>query len=241
MIAIIPARGGSKGVPGKNIKSLCNKPLIAYSIEAALSSELVDRVIVSTDCNAIAEVAKKYGAEIPFMRPSELAQDKSLAIDNYIYTMNRLNENMSHPYQEFIVLQPTSPLRTSKDVDESIKLFFKMKANSVISVTEAEHPVTWYKKIDSKGCLKEYCSYDSGNKNRQEIEQAYIPNGAIYIFNLIVLKKTLNYYSDRTYAYIMPHNKSLDIDNYFDFEFAEFLMSRNAVGKMNDKSGVKAF
>ena len=231
MIAIIPARGGSKGLPGKNIKDLCGKPLIAYTIEAALSSEFVSRVIVSTDSDEIASISEKYGAEIPFMRPEHLSRDQSLAIDNYIYTMDRLNGAVAEKdqYQNCIVLQPTSPLRTFEDIDASIHIFLEKQATSVISVVEAQHPVAWYKKIDKKGRLSDYYTNDIGNKNRQEIEQAFLPNGAIYIFNYLMLKNTMNYYSDKTYSYEMAMERSVDIDTYFDFVLAEFLIARSGI------------
>lgn len=224
MLAIIPARGSSKGIPEKNIKPLFGKPLIAYTIEAAQAARSVDRLILSTDDEGIAEVAQKFGVEIPFMRPAELAQDTSLAIDNYIYTVDRVNADNSKQYDEFIVLQPTSPFRTAVDIDNAIELFHEKKADSLISVCEASHPPLWAKKIDSLGRLKDYFNINIGNKNRQELEPAFMPNGAIFILKLSLLKSHYSYYSDRTYAYVMLQERSLDIDTPLDFEFAEFLM-----------------
>lgn len=123
MIAIIPARGGSKGLPGKNIKFLNGKPLIAYTIEAALKAKHVHRVIISTDDLEIADTAKKYGAEVPFMRPEYLATDDALAIDVYKYTLSRLSETEGTIITDFMVLQPTSPLRTATDIDKAITIF----------------------------------------------------------------------------------------------------------------------
>jgi N-acylneuraminate cytidylyltransferase/CMP-N,N'-diacetyllegionaminic acid synthase len=225
MLAIIPARGGSKGVPGKNIKNLVDKPLICYTIKAAKESKFIDRVIISTDDEEIAEVAKKYGAEVPFMRPNELATDTAKAIDTYLYTINRLNENSTNLIEEFIVLQPTSPLRSAIDIDTAIEIFKKNKADSVISVVEAEHPPYWYKKITNEGILKDY--FISNNSlNRQEYDRTYLPNGAIFVFRYNILKETLNYYTDKTYPYVMPRDRSVDIDNFLDFKMAEFLISQ---------------
>jgi len=227
MLAIIPARGGSKGIPGKNIKPLCGKPLIAFTIEAAQAAKSINRLILSTDDEKIADVARNFGVEIPFMRPYELAQDNSLAIDNYIYTLERLNAENSKQYNEFIVLQPTSPLRTADDIDNAVELFREKNADSVISVCEASHPPAWAKKIVPSGVLKDYYNIDIGNRNRQELETAFIPNGAIFILKLSLIKSYYSYYSDRTYAYVMPPERSLDIDTQLDFEFADYFMRKH--------------
>ena len=227
MIGIIPARGGSKGIPGKNILPLCGKPLIAYTIEAAQAARSIDRLILSTDDEEIAGLAEKYGLEVPFMRPAELAQDTSLAIDNYIYTFERLNEEAAAQYDEFIVLQPTSPLRTSADIENAVALFREKNADSVISVSEASHPPMWAKKVDPSGMVKDYFDIEIGNRNRQELELAFMPNGAIFILKLSLLKTLNSYYSDNTCAFIMPPERSIDIDTPLDFEFAEILMKKH--------------
>lgn len=227
MLAIIIARGGSKGIPGKNIKLLCGKPLIAYTIEAAQAARSVDRLILSTDDEGIGEVAQKLGVEIPFMRPAELAQDTSLAIDNYIYTVDRLNAENLTQYDEFVVLQPTSPFRTAADIDNAIELFHEEDADSVISVCEASHSPAWAKKINASGVLKDYFDINIGNRNRQELEKAYMPDGAIFILKLSLLKSLYSYYSDNAYAFIMCPERSIDIDTPLDFEFAEFLMRKH--------------
>ncbi len=231
MLAIIPARGGSKEIPGKNIKRLCGKPLIVFTIEAAKAAKLVDRIILSSDDPDIAKIACRYGVEIPFMRPSHLAQDDSLAIDNYIYTVDKLNTESSEQYDEFVVLHPTSPLRIAADIDNAIKLFHEKNADSVLSFCEASHPPVWAKKIDPSGVLKDYFNIKSGNKNRQELEKAYMPNGAIYVFKLSLLKNYYSYQSANTYAFIMPPERSIDIDTNLDFEFAEFLVRKNEKSK----------
>lgn len=226
MLAIIPARGGSKGVPGKNIKDLAGKPLIYYTIKAAKESKYIDRIIVSTDYKEIAEVALKYGAEVPFLRPDELATDNAKAIDNYIYTVDRLNNmNKDGGLEEFIVLQPTSPLRTSTDIDNAIKIFYEKNADTVISVVKAEHPPTWYKKISKDGILVDYFSLTDNSLNRQEAEETYLPNGAIYILKYKALKENYGYYNSKTYPYIMKQESSIDIDTILDFKLAELLIT----------------
>lgn len=223
MIAIIPARGGSKGLPGKNIKLLNGKPLIAYTIEAALSSKFIDRVIVSTDSNQIANIAIDSGAEVPFIRPEYLSTDRSLAIDNYIYTIDRLIKGTGEKISEFIVLQPTSPLRTSNDINNAIKLFIEKNADSVISYTEETHPVFWHKKIREDLTFKDI--FENKMSNRQDFNKTYYPNGAIFIFKYGLIKQK-EYYSKKSYAYIMPRERSIDIDTINDFEYAEYLLTK---------------
>ena len=222
MIAIIPARGGSKGLPGKNIKPLNGKPLIAYTIEEALKTKNITRVIVSTDDSEIAEVAKKYGAEIPFMRPKSLADDTAKSIDVYNYTIKRLEEEENSEINEVIILQPTSPLRTSQHIDEAIELYFTKKADSVVSYCQEEHPVFWHKYINEEGKFEDIFEEDY-LKNRQEIRPTYFPNGAIYILKKEMLSKG-TYYSDKSYAYIMDSQFSVDIDTETEFNFVQFLM-----------------
>lgn len=223
MIAIIPARGGSKGLPGKNIKLLNGKPLIAYAIEAALKAKHIDRVIISTDDEEIARVAVAFGAELPFMRPAELASDMAMAVDNYIYTIDRLEKEGGVPIGAFVVLQPTSPLRIAEDIDGAIELFNEKKADSVISYTQEAHPVSWHKYVDTEGRFVDI--FDSNIKNRQENRVSYYPNGAVYVFRTAMIRER-KYYTDKSYAYIMPRSRSVDIDFIEDFEYAEFLLSR---------------
>jgi len=226
VLAIIPARGGSKGLPGKNIKDLCGKPLIAYTIEAALKSKKITQVVLSTDDEAITETCKKYGIEIPFLRPKELASDNSLIVDTYIYTVDRINKEQNKNYTSVVALLPTCPLRTTEDIDRAIEIYEKKEADSVISFYEAPHPVQWYKTVDKNGVLRSILPEGDRLANRQEEEKSYLPNGAIYVFSMDLLRDK-KYYSDKTYPYIMPASRSIDIDNLFDFEMAEFLLSKD--------------
>lgn len=225
MLAIIPARGGSKGLPDKNIKDLCGKPLIAYTVEAALKSKKITQVVLSTDDEKIAEACKEYGIEIPFLRPKELASDDSLIVDTYIYTVDRINKEQNKSYNAMVALLPTCPLRTARDIDKAIELYEEKQADSVISFYEAPHPVQWYKTIDKNGILRSVLPEGDRLANRQEEQKSYLPNGAIYVFNMDLLRDK-KYYSDKTYPYIMPASKSIDIDSAFDFEMAEFLLSK---------------
>ncbi|MFT6814181.1 MAG: CMP-N,N'-diacetyllegionaminic acid synthase [Sphingobacteriales bacterium] len=223
MIAVIPARSGSKGLPGKNIKSLKGKPLIAYTIEAALNSKLITDVILSTDSYEIEKIAIKFGAKSPFLRPAHLASDKALSIDNYIHLIGELNKTKEEKIENFVVLQPTSPLRTAEDIDSAINLFNEKKADSVISYTQEKHPISWHKYVNQENKFQDIFNDDA--KNRQDYRPSYYPNGAIYIFKtkLINSKK---YYSENSYAYIMNHLNSVDIDTIEDFEYVEFLLCK---------------
>lgn len=223
MIAIIPARGGSKGLPGKNIRPLNGKPLIAYAVEAALRSNHVDRVIISTDDEEIARVAVQYGAELPFMRPAELASDTALAVDNYIYTIGKLEQESGSIIDAFVVLQPTSPLRIAEDIDGAVELFEKKKADSVISYTQEAHPISWHKYLDEEGRFIDILN--ANINNRQDNRVSYYPNGAVYVFRTSMIRER-KYYTDSSYAYIMPRIRSVDIDFIEDFEYAEFLLRR---------------
>jgi CMP-N,N'-diacetyllegionaminic acid synthase len=221
VIAIIPARCGSKGLPGKNIKDLLGKPVIAYTIEEALKSKYIDEVIISTDSQEIEDVAISLGAKSHFLRPKELALDDSKAIDNYIYTVNRLNNDFDYSVDSFVVLQPTSPLRIVQDIDGAIKLFKEKKADSVVSYTEEHHPITWHKYIDNNGKFENI--FEEKLLNRQDIRSSYFSNGAVMVFKYDLLKIN-KYFSDNSYAYIMPRRRSVDIDTLEDFRYIEFLL-----------------
>ena len=224
MIAIVPARGGSKGLPGKNIKLLNGKPLIAYTIEAALQSKYITDVIISTDDKAIYDVAIKHGAKETFLRPKHLAEDDSLAVDNYIYTLDRLKEEFNYNIDNFIVLQPTSPLRCAGDIDRAIELFKAKGADSVISYTQEYHPISWHKHINESGRFENI--FPENMLNRQANRESYYPNGAIYIFRLDLIQKK-QYYSDKSYAYLMPRARSVDIDDADDFDYVQYLIRKN--------------
>lgn len=226
MLAIIPARGGSKGLPGKNIKELNGKPLIAYTIEAALASKYVTRVIISTDDDEIANIAVQYGAECPFMRPASLATDSARVIDVFKYTLDRIEQEDGHVINDFVVLQPTSPLRTVDDIDNAIELFKEKNADSVISYCAEHHPVTWHKYINDDG--KFVNIFEAGINNRQEERTSYYPNGAIYVFKQSIIYNE-QYYTDNSYAYLMDRKRSVDIDTVEDFEYVIFLMGKYAV------------
>lgn len=225
MIAIIPARGGSKGLPGKNTKLLSGFPLIYYSINAAKKSNLVDRVIVSTEDNEIASIARDCGAEV-LIRPAHLALDTSLVIDTYLHVVDLIGKQDLKLIESFVALLPTAPLRKSIDIDQAIQIFNNTNADSVISVTEATVPLEWHLNIAKNGLLKNYNYEFNTLKNRQELQKTYVPNGGVFVFKTKMLRLKRQYYTDKTYPYVMPRERSVDIDNLLDFEWAEFLFNK---------------
>lgn len=221
VLAIIPARSGSKGLPHKNIKKLDGKPLIAYTIEAAKRSNLFKDIFVSTDSEEYAEISKSFGAIVPFLRDEDLASDNSKMSDVIINVLEKL-KMIGKEYDYFMLLQPTSPLRTEEDILNSYN-FLKMKnGNSVIAVCEAEHSPLWMNTLSENLCLDDFL--ESANKNRQELEQYYRINGAIYLSNVEYYKKFKNFYKEKSYAYVMDREKSIDIDTKLDFILAEVIL-----------------
>lgn len=231
VIAVIPARGGSKGLPGKNIKELNGKPLIAYTIEAALKAEAIGRVVVSTDSEEIADVARQWGAEVPFIRPAALSGDTSGAVDVYIHFAEYMREKEKEDMRAFVVLLPTAPLRTAEDIDAAVQKWRDCGAKTLISMTRAETPVSWYYVQDETGRVRN-AGFDSAHAldNRQSNTDYYIPNGAIYILDYDLLKNGRTYYDETTVAYVMERERSIDIDSGFDFEMAAFFLNRKHAG-----------
>lgn len=226
MLVLIPARGGSKGLPGKNIRPLNGKPLICHSIQAALAAKLVDRVVVTTDDDAIARCARDCGADVPFLRPAHLAEDDSMVMDAYLHAADYVAQETGEKVEAFTALLPTSPLRLPMDIDAAIEIFRARKADSVISVVEAPVPIQWYRKLDADGVLRDMNEHSDAVSNRQAHETAYVPNGSIYIFRTEVLRTRRQYYTEKTYPYIMPRERSGDIDDSLDFDWVEYLLKR---------------
>lgn len=221
ILAIIPARGGSKRIPRKNIKLLARKPLIAYTIEAALKSNYLDKIIVSTEDEEIGKVSKRYGATI-IKRPQKLATDKANTIDVAFHVLDVLREKKYIP-EIILLLQPTSPLRNTNDINNAIELFLKNKPKSVISVCESRETPYWMHKIDDK-YIKPLMGLKNYNRRRQDLPKTYIENGAIFIISLEELYKNKKFLTDKTLPYIMPQERSIDIDNSTDLLLTEILI-----------------
>ncbi|MCL6589522.1 MAG: acylneuraminate cytidylyltransferase family protein [Firmicutes bacterium] len=225
ILGIIPARGGSKGLPRKNLRDLAGKPLIAWTIETALKSGCFDRLIVNTDDPEIASVGAQYGAEIPFLRPAELASDQAKGIEVVLHTINWY-ENRGEFFEILTLLQPTSPLRNASDIREALRLFTAKKAQSVVSVCESEHSPLWMNTIGPDLSMKDFLAKDIANTNRQGLQTYYRLNGAIYIARWDYLKENRSFFGENTYAYIMPQERSIDIDSELDLKLAGFLLNQ---------------
>lgn len=223
-IAIIPARGGSKRLPGKNIKLLAGKPLIAWTIEAAVESNVFDHVFVSTDDKEIARISKQFGAEIPFIRPTELASDTATTNDVITHLVDWFDKSHSQQVSSIAILQPTSPLRSAKHIEESMELMDKRSAKAIISVCELEHPIQFCNTLGVNGSMDGFIKA-SNNKRTQDLETFFRLNGAIYLFDRSYVGDLDNLYSDGTYAYVMNRKSSIDIDTENDFALAEFYKS----------------
>jgi len=224
-LALIPARGGSKGIPRKNIRLVGNKPLIAWTIEAARESELISRTIVSTDDQEIADIAQLYGAEVPCYRPDNLAEDTSDTLDAVLYTLDFLEQKEGYTPDYVVLLQPTSPLRRSNDINEAIRFTIDRHADSVVSICEAKpHPLL-SRTLTQKGTLMDYIPVASDYLRRQDFPAVYSLNGALYINSISSLRKDRKFILPDTYGFIMPEERSLDIDSPFDLFIADLILT----------------
>lgn len=221
-LAIIPARSGSKGVPDKNIRELNDKPLLAYSIESAINSEIFSEVMVSTDSEKYADIAKKYGASVPFLRSDENSNDTA---DSWsvVKEVVREYEKVGEKYDTICLLQPTSPFRNVSDIVESYKLYEEKASVAVISVCEMEHTPLWSNTLPEDNSLNGFIKRKSGGR-RQDSDKYYRLNGAIYIVSTAELFRDTYFYREGSYAYVMPNERSIDIDTEMDFMYADFLM-----------------
>lgn len=223
---IITARGGSKGIPRKNIKLLNNKPVIAYSIEESLNCNLINKTYVTTEDEEISKISRKYGAEI-IKRPIDLAADDSTSVDVILHSLEYLESKNNLP-DFFILLQPTSPLRIKEDIENSIKLFTDNDCDAVISVCEIDHASMLSFSIENN-YLTPNCDESFLGTPRQKLPKFYYPNGAIYVTTPDSIRKYKTFHPKKTVPYLMPKERSVDLDTLFDFKFAEFLL-KNRVG-----------
>lgn len=224
MLAVIPARGGSKGVPGKNIKELAGRPLIAYTIEAALASNIFSNVIVSTDSREIADVALRCGAEVPFLRPDEISGDEVSSDDVILHALTYCREH-GVPCDTVCKLQPTSPLRNSSHLQEAYCLFQEKKADFLVSVCECEHSPLWTGKLEDDLRMDHFMTEEVRRACRQELPIYYRLNGAIYMGKTEQYMKNKSFFGNNSIAYIMKQEDSIDIDSQIDFKIAEIMLS----------------
>ena len=225
ILAIITARGGSKGIPGKNIKSFLGKPLLSWTIREAKKSRYLDKVIVSTDSPAIAAVASKFGADVPFLRPHALARDCATQMDVVIHALTFFKERYID-FDVVVVLQPTSPLREYIDIDRAIEMLFKKNAEAVISVCEAFTTPCWMNVLPTSGCMNNFLGTGFKSKPRQRLSRYFQLNGAVYAGFIKHIVKHKSFHGKRTFAYIMPKERSIDIDDMFDFQCAQALLEK---------------
>ena len=227
ILAIIPARAGSKRLPKKNILKLAKKPLLAWTIEAARKVRQIDEIVVSTDDKKIAEISKNFGAKIPYLRPKALATDEAKTVDVVLDIVNYYNEKLNRKFDVVIVLQPTSPLRKAKDIKNALNFFLKKKANAVISVCETEHSPKWANKLPKNLSMNSFLKSEVINTRSQDLEKYYRLNGAIYIIKTERLLVDENLFpKKKSFAFIMPTLRSIDIDTEIDFNLAEIIIKK---------------
>jgi len=230
VLAIIPARGGSKGLPGKNIRELCGKPLIAWSIEHAQKSNYVDEIFISTDSQEIADVAEKYGAPCPELRPAELARDTAPSSEFIVYTLEKMKKE-GKLFDYFILLEPTSPLRDVEDVDKSIEMLIDSpESESCVGVAMSGtiHP-TYMVTINDRGLLQPYTSGEIVYR-RQDLQKVYFFEGSVYVSAVDAYLNKRSFYHDKTLPYIVPEWKSHEVDDLVDFNIIETIMKMKIDG-----------
>lgn len=221
-LAIIPARSGSKGLKDKNIKELCGKPLMAYTIEAAINSDCFDEIMVSTDSEKYAEIAKEYGAKVPFLRSQITATDTASSWDMVEEVLKRYRM-LGKEFDTFCLLQPTSPLRTKMDIVSAYALYQEKATFAVVSVCEAEHSPLWCGHLSNSDEFTDFLDPEN-MKQRQAGKKFYRLNGAIYIVNCDRFRRDQFLYQKGSFAYIMPQKRSIDIDTMIDFELARIIL-----------------
>lgn len=224
IVSIIPARGGSKGLPGKNIIDLAGKPLIAWTIEASLKSKYITKTIVSSDDNNILEISKKFGVET-IKRPNELALDTTPTEPVIEHVLKSL-ENIEQ-YDYLILLQPTSPLRDEKDIDSAIKLLIQKKVSALISTKEIDNKILKAFKNNENGYLEGIANNKYPFMRRQDLPKTFMPNGAIYIVSVKDFLKTKRLFTDKTISFEMSEEKSFDIDTKEDLNKCNDILNRN--------------
>jgi N-acylneuraminate cytidylyltransferase len=217
VLAVITARGGSKRLPRKNMRELGGKPLILWTVEAAKKSRYIDRLILSSDDNETISACRAAGCEVPFVRPASLAQDSTPGVDPVLHALEAVE-----PHDYVVLLQPTSPLRSAADIDAAIELCIGKGASSCVSVTACEKNPYWTQTVDSSGRLRPLLKREeTGEKS-----QYYVLNGAVYVAKCDWLKKSRVFAGEDTVAYVMPGERSVDIDTELDLDFCSFLIKR---------------
>ena len=225
ILGIIPARAGSKGIPHKNVKSLYGRPLLSWTIEAAVDSNCLDRVIVSTDSDEIAQIARRIGAEVPFIRPAALATDSASSIDVILHAVDWFRDRNT-VYDTVVLLQPTSPLRSAEDIRGALALYEARNARAVVSVCEVDHPPFWMNTLPEDLSMAGFLDPKLSRKNRYDFPVYYRLNGALFIADVAYVRDH-GFFGSGTVAFVMPKERSVDIDDEVDFRIAEVLLSES--------------
>jgi CMP-N,N'-diacetyllegionaminic acid synthase len=225
VLAVIPARGGSKGLPGKNIREICGKPLIAWSIEKAKKSRYLDMVLVTTDSQEIAAISRKFGAHVPFLRPAELASDKASTYDAIRHTLTFLKDREGKDFDYIVLLEPTSPLREDDDIDRMLEQIVSTENefDSIISVGEVDEHPSIVKRLSGR-CLEPFCPELAQTTRRQDNEPAYFPYGVAYIAKTRALLAENTFYTQRCTHFKIKHYQNFEIDDIYGFLCAESIM-----------------
>ncbi len=223
VLTLIPARGGSKGLPGKNIRSFRGKPLITRAIELARDSQLAGRILVSTDDSETARIAKESGAEVPFLRPTEIADDSSPVLSAAIHAIDWLEENEDWKAEWLLLLQPTSPLRTSGDIRDAFELLESNRADAVVSVSETKSHPFWIKTLDDSGLLQPFVQGQAAPTRRQDLPPAFALNGMLYLVRVSALRSEGAFCPTSTLPLVIPTARAFDIDTELDFQIAEYV------------------
>jgi N-acylneuraminate cytidylyltransferase/CMP-N,N'-diacetyllegionaminic acid synthase len=235
ILFLLIARGGSKGVPKKNIKKLGKLPVLAYKAISAKKSKYCNRLILSTDSEEIAKIGKTYGAEVPFIRPETLASDEASSVDVVLHGMKWVEENDPVKYEAVCLLEAATPFLSHKDIDAAVNLYIQKKALSVLGMREVGVNSVFIAEIEENLQMKKHYEQMKGfyHTRRQDIKTQYTMNGAIYLINWEYLKEKRIFHSERTYGYIMPRETSVEIDNWIDFYFAESLIEKGIINMKN--------
>jgi CMP-N,N'-diacetyllegionaminic acid synthase len=235
VLGLITARGGSKGLPGKNIKPLLGKPLIGWTVEQALACPSLDAVVVSTDSAEIADVARDFGAQVPFLRPAELASDTATSADVVVHALDWL-EGKDQPFDLIVLLEPTSPLRLPADVEKALKaLLANPSAESIVGVAPVEsgHPAFLYR-LDDRGMMTPYAPDLPRVLRRQELEPLHYLEGSLYISYTAAFRARRSFYHERAMAYVVQRHQAHEVDTLGDFYVVEGLMKAYLEGSLGE-------
>lgn len=229
VVGLIPAKGGSQRFARKNIALLRGKPLIAWTAEAAIDSGIIGRLILSTEDEKVAAEARKLGIEVPFLRPPELARDPAGVVDVALHALDEL-EAAGAQYETLVILLPTCPLRTAEDIGSAYDLFRSQKEKSLMSVVEFDHTPFAALAVGATGLIDPYFPDYIGRKS-QAMPRAYRPNGAIHVLNVVRFRETRSYFAPPVAAYVMPRERSVDVDTVEDLRLAEAFLSDSQVDR----------